>query len=244
VAGARLPAGGVDAITGKLTYHGHPEPGVRVRLLKQAAGASGWHLVATGVTGGRGRVRFGALRLTRNAAFQLVVPNGPRSAQASVTVVPRVLLHLVPGVATDRLVASARFGDPGDTVVLQKMSGGVWQNVGTRTLGTAHRAIFAVPPATSSGAGYRVVLRATGAHGAGVSAPVWQTRGRLRTGAKAVAPATPQPLPTTTSASPGTDSPSPSSSPSPSASPATPTPTPSADSPVPSPASPAPSPDS
>ena len=226
VARAQLPADAADVFSGKLTYHGHPEPGVQVQLLEQAANVPRWRLVATEVTGRGGRVRFGVPHLTRNAAFLLAVPNGARSVQMTVTVIPHVLLWQVPGHATDRLVASARFGDPGDVVVLQELSGGTWRSVATQTLGAGHRATFEVPASASPGPYYRVVLQATGTHGPGVSRPVWRPRTRLGIGAKAIVPATPHPTPTATAASPT----------------ASPTPSPSIP-PLPSPTSPAGSPD-
>jgi hypothetical protein len=207
----QLPADGTDVISGMLTYRGQPEPGVRVRLLEQAAGVPGWQRVGSAVTGPRGRVRFGALRITKNVVFRLAVPGGTGSAQVGVTAIPRVQFRQVAGLLTDRFVVVARFGDPGDTVVLQQLSGGTWQAVATQTLGPAHRTVFAVPvTATVAGADYRAVLQATSVHGAGVSVPVQLVRLR-RTGAKAIAPATPQP---TTTASP-TASPTPTASASP-----------------------------
>jgi hypothetical protein len=221
----RLPAGGSDAIAGKITSHGQPESGVGVRLLEQPAGSPGWQLVASGVTGGHGKVRFGLVRLTQNAAFRLATPGGSGSAPVSVTVIPRVLLVLVPGAATDRFVASARFGDPGDTVVLQVSSGGTWQDVATETLGAMHHAIFVVPPG-AVGTNYRAVLRATSAHGRGISAPVRQTRAHSRIGAKVIVSGTTQPSPTATPpVASQTASPSPSQ---PTPAPATPTPDPAA----------------
>lgn len=210
----RLPAGGSDAIAGKLTRHGQPESGVRVRLLEQPVGSPGWQLVASGVTGGRGKVRFGLVRLTQNAAFRLAAQGSAGSAPVSVTVIPHVGLVLVPGVSTDRFVASARFGDPGDSVVLQKSSGGTWQDVATETLGVLHRAIFVIPPG-AVGTNYRAVLRATSAHGRGISTPVRQTRAHSRIGAKVIVPGTTQPSPTatvtsqTTTPTPGQPTPTP-----------------------------------
>jgi hypothetical protein len=195
--------------------------------LEQPAGSPGWQLVTSGVTGGRGKVRFGVVRLIRNAAFRLATPGGAASAPVSVTVIPHVALWLVSGVAKDRFVASARFGDPGDTVVLQKSSGGTWQDVATETLGALHRATFVVPPG-AVGTNYRAVLRATSAHGRGVSGPVRQTRLHPRIGAKVIVPATTQPAPTasaTTTLASQTASPSPSE-PTPAPDPDTPTPTP------------------
>ena len=238
----QLPADGTDVISGKLTYRGQPEARVRVRLLEQAAGAPGWQRVGSGVTGPRGRVWFGALRITRNVVFRLAVSGGPGSAQVSVTAIPRVQFRQVPGLLTDRFVAIARFGDPGDTVVLQQFSGGTWQAVATQTLGAARRTVFAVPvTAAVAGTDYRAVLQATSVHGAGVSVPVRLVRLR-RTGAKAITPATPQPTATASAtASPtGTAaSPAPTASDSPADQP---TSTPTAVAATPDPGSPAPSP--
>ena len=220
----RLPAGGSDAIAGKLTHHGRPESGVRVRLLEQPAGSPGWQLVASGVTGGRGKVRFSVVRLTQNTAFRLATPGGAGSAPVSVTVIPHVGLVLMPGVATDRFVASARFGDPGDTVVLQESSGGTWQDVATETLGVLHRAIFVVSPG-GVGTNYRAVLWATSAHGQGISGPVRQTRAHLRIGAKVIVPTTTQPSPTA-SVTMTSQTPTPTPTPTPSQPTPTPTPTP------------------
>ncbi len=226
----QLPAGGFVAISGELTRHGKPGSDVRVRLLEQTAGSTGWQLVTSGTTGGRGKVRFGVVRLTRNAAFRLATPGGAGSAQVSVTVLPRVLLAVAPGMVTDRFVASARYGDPGDTVVLQELSGGTWQSVAARTLGALHRATFAVPPGTA-GTEYRAVLQATGAHGAGVSGLVRQARAHAGIGAKVIVPATSSPGPTATVTSQATSPP-----------PDPATPTPSQLAPAPDPVTPAPSP--
>ena len=245
---AQLPAGGTDVFSGRLTYHSHPEPGVQVRLLEQAATAPRWRVVATGVTGRQGGVQFSVPYLTQNTAFLVTVPDRMSSAQVTVTVIPRVLLRIVPGHVTDRLVASARFGDPGDVVVLQELSGGAWRNVATQTLGAGHRAIFKVPASASPGPYYRAVLAATGAHGPGVSGLVRRPR-TLGTGAKAIVP-TPQPTlaasSLTASPTPSTTSPTPTPSPSipPQPSPTSPTPTPSPSiPPLPSPTSPTGSPD-
>lgn len=222
----QLPADETDIISGELTYHGRPEPGVRVRLLEQVAGAPGWQPAGTRVTGGHGRVRFGALRITRNTVFQLAIPGGADSARLSVTVIPHVRLRLVRGTAADRLVTTARFGAPGDTVVLEQLSGGTWQAVATQTLDSAHRAIFRVPLSVT-GMDYRVVLQATTLHGPAVSAPSWLAGSRSRTGAKSIVPPTPQPTQTPSASPPAPVGASTGSTPSPTAPPASePAPTP------------------
>lgn len=191
---AQLPANGWEIFAGKLTYHGRPEPGVRVRLLEQAAGASGWRQAGSGVTGGHGGVWVGVPHVTRNAIFMLAGPNGVSSASISVTVIPRVLIWRAaaqPG--TDRLVGAARFGDPGDLVTLQQLSGGSWQTVATQALGAGHRAPFDLPAAAFGGHYYRVALEATSAHGGGVSTRIWVPRARAGSAHVVQPPPTPPP---------------------------------------------------
>ncbi len=186
---AQLPANGFDLFSGKLTDLGRPKAGVRLRLLERAAGAAGWQQAGSGVTGGHGRIRIGVAHLTQNATFRLSGPDGVASPPITVTVIPRVLLSR--GSAprgTDRLVTTARFGDAGDVVVLQELSGGAWDAVARGTLNAAHRASFDLPAATAAGHYYRVLLEATSSHGASVSAPVREPRIRAAIGASAIVP--------------------------------------------------------
>jgi len=189
----QLPADGWDTFAGKLTYRGQPEAGVRLRLLERPAGAAGWHQVGTGVTGSRGGVRIGIPHLTRNAIFRLAGPNGVRSPTIAVTVNPRVLLWRAPAQpGTDRLVSAARFGDPGDVVTLQELSGGSWQIVAAKVLDATRRAAFHLQAAAAAGHSYRAVLQATSTHGTGVSAPVFEPPVNAAIGARAIQP-DPQP---------------------------------------------------
>ena len=185
----QLPANGWDLFTGKLTYKGRPEAGVRIRLLEQVAGGTGWRQVGNGVTGSRGRVKISVPHVTRNATFELAGRNGVGSATVSVTVIPRVLLWRVPAQpGTYRLVTAAHFGDPGDLATLQKLSGGSWQDVTSQPLGAAHRASFDLPSAKSGGHYYRVLLQATGMHGASVSGSVFEPRAKTAIGARVIDP--------------------------------------------------------
>ncbi|WP_300603589.1 hypothetical protein [Trebonia sp.] len=193
---AQLPANGFDLFSGKLTDLGHPEAGVRLRLLEQVAGAAGWQQAGSGMTGGHGGIRVRVPHLTQNATFRLAGPDGVASPAITVTVIPRVLLWR--GSAprgTDRLLAEARFGDAGDAVVLQELSGGTWEAVASGTLNPAHRASFDLPAAKAAGQYYRVLLRATGVHGASVSAPVREPRVRAAIGASAIVPQPTVPAP-------------------------------------------------
>lgn len=189
VARVQLPANGWDQFTGRLTLRGRPESGIRLRLLEQPAGSPGWILAGSGLTGGHGRIRVGVSHLAQNATFRFAGPHGLRSNPVSVTVIPRVLLWQAaarPG--RNRLVASARFADPGDAVELQKRSAGGWHNVASGDLDTAHRASFVLPASQSGGHYYRVKLAATSSHGAAVSSALFLPRAESGTGAKAIVP--------------------------------------------------------
>lgn len=189
VARAQLPANAWDQFTGKLTLRGRPESGIRLRLLEQPAGSSRWIVAGSGLTGGHGRIRVDVSHLTRNATFRFAGPHGLGSKSVSVTVIPRVLLWQAaarPG--RNRLVAAARFGDPGDAAELQRRSAGAWHNVASGDLNTARRASFVLPASQSGGHYYRVQLAATSSHGAAVSAAFFVQRSKSGTGAKAIVP--------------------------------------------------------
>ena len=151
-----------------------PEAGVRVRLYERAAGTSGWRVAASGVTDGRGDVTLTVPGLTSDAVFRLTGPRGAVSASVLVTVIPPVSLDLAPGLLPGRarLTVMAPLADPGDVVVLQELSGGVWHRVAAHVLGPHRRALFSVLIPAEGGAEYRVVLPRTIAHGRSVSSPV------------------------------------------------------------------------
>jgi hypothetical protein len=171
----QVTAGGPVPLKGRITDHGAVEPGIRVRLLKRAVGQPGWRPAGTGVSGPGGYVTLTVPYLARNAAFRLAAGDAS-SPPVTVTVVPLVVLRAMPG----SLRASARFGDPGDAVVLQELSGGAWISVASQRLGAMHRAIFTVPAGSPAGQEFRVVLKATGEHAAAVSDEVSPPRARDR----------------------------------------------------------------
>jgi hypothetical protein len=113
-------------------------------------------------------------RLISNAAFRLADPKGAVSAPVLITVIPQVFLDVTPGLLPDRdrLTVLAPFADPGDVVVLQERSGGVWHRVAAHVLGPDDRAFFSVLIPAAGNAEYRVVLPRTIAHGRSVSSPV------------------------------------------------------------------------
>ena len=193
----QFPANGWDSFAGRLTYHGRPEQGVRLVLLEQTAGSSGWQHEGSGVTGPRGRVRVGVPHLTQNASFELASPNGAVvSPLISVTVIPHVSLwrgSAQPGI--NRLVAGSHFGDVGDAVVLEELVDGAWQTVASQPLDSAHQASFDLPEAKSAGHYYRALLPATSTHGASVSQPVHEPPAKVLTGDRVVA-SRPATLPT------------------------------------------------
>jgi hypothetical protein len=178
-ASAQVPTGGRLLLEGGSTDHGAPRPGIRVRLFKRTAGQPGWRLTGSAVTGPGGRVVFTVPYLVANTAFYLATAGGAPSAPVTVTVIPHVVLRAVAGQqGTDLLRASAPFGDPGDAVTLQELSGGTWIDVASRVLDTGHQAIFTV----SAGEEFRAMLDATGRHAAGISDEVSAPRSSTRSG--------------------------------------------------------------
>jgi hypothetical protein len=169
----RILAGGDDVLSGRLVPRGRPEAGARIWLLEHAGGRKGWRVAGTGVTDGNGDVTFTVMHLTGNASFRLVGPDGAASTQVPVTVLVPVSLSMAPGQAgLETLTARAPYADPGDAVVLQELSGGVWYRVGTRALGRDHLASFTVLIPASAGVEYRVILPGTARHGSSVSGRV------------------------------------------------------------------------
>jgi hypothetical protein len=175
---ARATAGGPVLLKGRITYRGAAEPGIRVRLFKRTVGQPGWRPAGTGVSGSGGYVTLTVPCLAGNAAFRLAADDAS-SPPVTITVIPRVVLRAMSG-SPGSLRASAQFGDPGDTVVLQKLLGRTWISIASQRLGAMHWATFIVPADSPAGLKFRVVLEATGEHAAavsdGVSLP--RTRGR------------------------------------------------------------------
>jgi hypothetical protein len=126
------------------------------------------------VTDGRGDVTLTVPGLISNAAFRLADPKGVVCAPVAITVIPQVFLDVTPGLlpGRDRLTVLAPFADPGDVVVLQERSGGVWHRVAAHVLGPDDRTFFSVLIPAAGNAEYRVVLPRTIAHGRSVSNPV------------------------------------------------------------------------
>ena len=171
---AQIAADGDAVLSGRVAAGGRPEAGVRVRLYERPAGTSDWWQAASGVTDSRGDVTLTVPGLISNAAFRLADPQGAVSAPVGITVIPAVYLAVAPGLlpGRDRLTVLASFADPGDVVVLQERSGGVWYRVGEHVLGPDDRTFFSVLIPVAGGGEYRVVLPRTIIHGRSVSGPV------------------------------------------------------------------------
>jgi hypothetical protein len=84
---ARVPAGAVVELGGRVTDRGRGAAGARVRLLERLAGSATWDLVATGVTGPRGAFRLPSPPLTTSAVFRVLGPDNRHSDPVRVTVV-------------------------------------------------------------------------------------------------------------------------------------------------------------
>lgn len=166
-------AGGDDLLFGRLAPGGRPEAGARIRLLEHADGRPGWRVAGTGVTDRRGDATFTVRHLTGNASFRLAGPGGAASTPVPVTVLVPVSVSMAPGQAgLEILTVRAPSAGPGDAVVLQELSAGVWYRIAERALGRDHLASFTVLIPSSGGTEYRVVLPATVWHARSVSARV------------------------------------------------------------------------
>jgi hypothetical protein len=170
----RIPAGGNDAFTARLTGTNEPVAGATVTLLERAAGQPGWRPVGSAATGGNGSATVTVSGLVTNAAFRLSGPDGSMSQPVLVVVLPPVSArvtvgpHGQPGMVT----AASPLASAGDTVILQVRTGNHWMDVQQRTLDHNRQAGFAVRPGGPGGGpgrAYRVVLMPTAAHGLSVS---------------------------------------------------------------------------
>jgi hypothetical protein len=84
VSRARVPAGARVALTGRVSEHGRPAAGVRVRLFERLAGSAQFELVATGVTGRLGGFRLPSPPLATGAVFRVVGPDAAHSVAVRV----------------------------------------------------------------------------------------------------------------------------------------------------------------
>jgi hypothetical protein len=83
---ARVAAGTAVVFTGRVTEGGELAASTPVRLVERRAGATQWQVVATGVTGPRGRFRLVSPALTGTAVFRVITPDGSHSGPARVMV--------------------------------------------------------------------------------------------------------------------------------------------------------------
>jgi hypothetical protein len=164
VAHARIAAGSAATLDGQLVLGGLRRAGVPVRLLDLAG--SGWRTAGTALTGGNGEVAFTVRHVTRNTLFRLSAQDTAPSPPVLVTVSPRLTVTLSGSLIT----VSARYAEPGDMVLLQIAASGTWRSGTVRRLGSGCQASFTVAAAVDQY--YRVVLLATGVHGAAVSRAV------------------------------------------------------------------------
>jgi hypothetical protein len=157
-----------------VTEHGQAAPDVPLWLFERLGGSSNWHLVGQTTTGAGGDAALTVRNVTTNASFRLAGVGGPTSEPVLVTVVPVVTVEVVsgPGPHTAVVKASAQFAEPGDVVVLQSLSGGVWRSIGEGRVDQHHRAAFTVGVPSSGDGVYQVVLPGTAAHAFSVSAQV------------------------------------------------------------------------
>jgi hypothetical protein len=104
-----------------------------------------------------------------NAAFRLSGPDGTVSRPVLVIVIPPVSAEVSSsGGMTSKITASSPLAAPGDTVVLQVLSGKHWMNLQLAKLNGASQAQFMVRSRLMQRR-YQVVLLPTASHGLSVS---------------------------------------------------------------------------
>src|ERR1700684_633733 len=130
VTSGRIVAGKNDTFTGQLTDKSGGVAGASVNLLERAAGQRAWHQAGTSTTGANGTAVITAPDLTANAAFRLSGPDGQMSRPVLVIVIPPVSAEISnSGRMTSKITASSPLAAPGNTVVLQVLSGKHWMNL-------------------------------------------------------------------------------------------------------------------
>jgi hypothetical protein len=165
VTSGRIVAGKDDTFTGQLTDKSGGVAGASVNLLERAAGQRAWHQAGTATTGANGAAVITAPDLTVNAAFRLQGPDAAMSRPVLVIVMPPVSAMVS---RSGTITASSPLADPGNTVVLQVLSGKHWMNLQMGKLNGARQANFMVRSRLRQPR-YRVVLLPTASHGLSVS---------------------------------------------------------------------------
>jgi hypothetical protein len=164
----RIVAGRADTFTAQLTDKSGGVDGARVNLLERAAGQRAWHQEGTSTTGANGIALITAPDLTVNATFRLKGPDGTMSKPVLVIVMPPVSAKLSSSGAMSAITASSPLAAPGNTVVLQVLSGKRWMNLQMAKLNGARQAQFTVRSRLMQRR-YRVLLMPTASHGLSVS---------------------------------------------------------------------------
>ena len=169
VTSGRIVAGKNDTFTGQLTDKSGGIAGASVNLLERVAGQRAWHQAGTSTTGANGTAAITAPDLTVNAAFRLSGPDGTMSRPVLVIVIPPVSAEVSgSGAMASKITASSPLAAPGDTVVLQILSGKHWMNLQLAKLNGARQAQFMVRSRLMHRR-YQVVLMPTASHGLSVS---------------------------------------------------------------------------
>jgi hypothetical protein len=168
----KITAGSSDVFSGLLTDAGGvPVPSREVDLQEHTPGTPGWQPAGQATTDTTGTATFTVAALDTNAAFRLIGPNSTASGPVHVVVKPTVLLTIGPGPGPHRdvLTVTSPLAGPGDIVILQARSAGVWHTLRQEPLtgGTATFTVKLQPKQRP----YRIVLPHTRTHGQSVSNP-------------------------------------------------------------------------
>lgn len=165
-----VAAGAAVVVIAQLTDHGRPVAHASLGLAERKAGTTSWLPAGSAVTDENGLAKFVVPDVTSNADFQVSGPDGVKTGQLSVVVIPPVDVSVTQsgkGAARTVLV-SCSFAHSGDVAWLQVLSAGTWQNLHAKRLDHAGQATFALT-AQKTAVSYRFVLPGTALHGQSVS---------------------------------------------------------------------------
>lgn len=161
----RVPAGSGDSASGQVTANsGQPLAGRRIWLAQSIPGQAGWQRIASGSTDDQGEVTVSVASLSRNVRWRLAVGR-VRSPASRIIVVPQLSVTSSYDGQQDTVNVTAQAAQVGDSLELDRRVKGQWRQVQAATIGDSGGASFMVRPPRRGQAHFRVVLRATSAHG-------------------------------------------------------------------------------
>jgi hypothetical protein len=168
VAARRVANGSGDSVTGRLTTSsGDPVAHHTVWLAQRLTGQQRWTRVGSGRSDQDGLVTIAVPAVTHNVFLRLRAAGGPHTSGVKVVELPGMSVSTSHNGDQVDATVIADGAQVGDTLAVQRHHQGQWQQVREVTIGDNGSASFSVPAPRRAKAkvAYRVILRATRAHG-------------------------------------------------------------------------------